>query len=81
MQFLRTLYQVLIMFFYMVPAFILKKVNWVKTEHLFSISSILLYITAPGVMLDAFQRCEFSKHGIGELGKMFLVSLMKTTVL
>ena len=76
MQFLRTLYQVLIMFFYMVPAFILKKVNWVKTEHLFSISSILLYITAPGVMLDAFQRCEFSKHGIGELGKMFLVSLL-----
>lgn len=76
MQFLKTLYNVLIMFFYITPAFILKKVDWVKTEHLFSISSILLYICAPAMVLDAFQKCEFTKDNIIKLAKMFLVSLL-----
>ena len=76
MLFLKTLYQILIMFFYMVPAFILKKIDWVKTEHLYSISTILLYVIVPGLVLDTFQKCEFSKHTISELGKMFLMSFL-----
>lgn len=76
MQFLKTLYNVLIMFFYITPAFILKKVDWIKTEHLVSISSLLLYICAPALMLDAFQKCEFTKDNIIKIGKMFLVSFL-----
>lgn len=76
MQFLKTLYNVLILFFYMAPAFILKKVDWVKTEHLFSISSILLYITAPAIMLDSFQKCDYTTDNLIKLAKMFMVSLV-----
>ena len=76
MQFLKTLYNVLIMFFYITPAFILRKIDWVKTEHLLSISSILLYICAPALILDAFQKCEYTKDNLINLAKMFAASLL-----
>ena len=47
MDFTITLYNVLIMFFYMIPAYILIKTGKAEPKHAKTVSAILLYISFP----------------------------------
>ena len=47
MDFTTTLFNVLIMFFYMIPAYILIKVGKAEPPHAKTVSAILLYIVIP----------------------------------
>ena len=55
MEFTVTLYNVLIMFFYMIPAYILIKTGKVEPHHAKTVSAILLYISFPAMIVILFK--------------------------
>ena len=76
MEILTTIINVLIMFFYMIPAYILVKTGKANTDHASTISSILLYITFPAMIINSFQPIEFSYNNLKQLMLFFVVTLI-----
>ena len=76
MEILTTIINVLIMFFYMIPAYILVKTGKANQDHASTISSILLYITFPAMIINSFQPIEFSYKTLKQLMLFFLVTLL-----
>lgn len=61
MNFTTTLYNVLIVLIFAIPAFVLTRLNKINTSHSKSIATILLYILSPCMIINAFQGIERSK--------------------
>lgn len=82
-EFLTTLFNVLRMFFYMIPAFILTKIGKADSSHSKTISAILVYISLPAMIINSFQSIEFTWSNLGKISLFFLVSfiLMGLTIL
>ena len=80
MEFTTTLYNVLIMFFHMIPAFILLKAGKADPAHTKTLSAILLYIAMPAMIINSFQTIEFSWKNLGKLCLFFLVSMILMTL-
>ena len=80
MDFTTTLYNVLIMFFYMIPAFILIKVGKAEPHHAKTVSAILLYISFPCMIFNSFQSIEFDWDIIGNIFLFFLITLILITL-
>ena len=78
MEFTVTLYNVLIMFFYMIPAFILVKVGKAEPSHAKTVSAILLYICFPCMVINSFQSLVFDWD---ILGKVFLFFVITITII
>ena len=76
MNFTTTIYNVLIMFFYMAPAFILCKFGKVSQEHLKTVSTILMFICSPALIINSFQEVEYNTENIKHIGEFLLTSLI-----
>ena len=76
MEFTVTLYNVLIMFFDMIPAYILIKTGKAEPAHAKTVSALLLYISFPAMIFNSFQTIEFSWN---ILGKIFLLDFLEIT--
>jgi len=76
MDFTTTLYNVLIMFFYMIPAYILIKTGKAEPAHAKTVSAILLYISFPAMIINSFQTMEFSWNTLGKIFLFFIVTIL-----
>ena len=75
MEFLTTLKAVLIMFFYMIPPYILKKRGKAEAPHAKTVSALLLYVSFPAMIINSFQTMEFSWNILGKVAIFFLVTM------
>ena len=71
---------VLLMIFYMVPGFLLRKSNKITEDELGGVSAILLYGCTPFLVISTFLRMEFSWSFLGQMGIFFLVTLATQTI-
>ena len=76
MNFTITLYNVLIMFFYMIPAYILIKVGKAEPAHAKTVSAILLYISFPCMVVNSFQSMKFDWDILGKVFSFFLTTII-----
>ena len=76
MEFTVTLYNVLIMFFYMIPAYILIKVGKAEPPHAKTVSAILLYISFPCMVVNSFQSLVFDWNILEKIFIFFLITLV-----
>lgn len=76
MEFMITLKNVLIMFFYMLPAYILIKTGKAEPPHAKTVSAILLYIAFPAMIINSFQLIEFSWSILGKIFIFFLTTII-----
>ena len=76
MEFTVTLFNVLIMFFYMIPAYILIKTGKAEPAHAKTVSAILLYISFPAMIINSFQTMEFSWTILGKIFLFFIVTIL-----
>jgi len=74
MDFTITLYNVFIMFFYMIPTYILIKTGKAEPQHTKTISAILLYISCTCMVFNSFQNIKFDWDILGKIFIFFLVS-------
>ncbi len=75
-MFIISLSNVLLMLAYIVPSFLLCKAKKVTSEHLPSLSTILLYVCSPCLTFVSVTALEFSKQNLINLGLFFLVTLI-----
>lgn len=80
MEFTTTLYNVLIMFFYMIPAFLLIKTKKAEPAHAKTLSAILLYISFPAMIINSFQSIEFKWNTLGYISLFFAVTMLLLSV-
>ncbi len=80
MEFTITLYNVLIMFFYMIPTYLLIKTGKAEPAHAKTLSAILLYISFPAMIINSFQTMEFSWTILGKLFIFFVVTILLLAV-
>ena len=64
------------MFFYMAPAFILRKFNKVDETHLKTVSTILVFICSPALIINSFQEVEYNTDNIKYMGEFLLTSII-----
>lgn len=76
MNFTTTIYNVLIMFFYMAPPFILRKFDKVNQDHLKTVSTLLMYVCSPALIINSFQEVEYKTDNIKYMGEFLLASLI-----
>ena len=76
MEFTVTLYNVLIMFFYMIPAYILIKTGKAEPAHAKTVSALLLYISFPAMIFNSFQTIEFSWNILGKIFLFFIITIL-----
>ena len=81
MEILTTIIHVLIMFFYMIPTYILVKTGKANPDQASTISSILLYIAFPAMIINSFQPIEFSYNNLKQLMLFFVVTLLLLAIL
>lgn len=75
MDFTITFFNVLIMFFYMIPPFILIKFGKAEPPHAKTVSAILLYIAFPAMIINSFLTMEFSWSILGNVVLFFVFSI------
>ncbi len=71
---------VAIALFYLLPGFILAKMKKVKTEHLSTLSAILIYGCGPFLVIHSLLNIEFSWQNLKNMGLFFLASLLLQTI-
>jgi len=67
---------VLITLFYIFPGFVLTKMKKATTDHLPTLSSVLIYIGTPFMVISAFMSLEFSWDNLKNMGVFFLLTFM-----
>lgn len=65
---------VLVTLFYMIPGFVVRKMNKASETHLQTLSGILIYICTPFLEISAFMSLDFSISETAEMIKFFIVS-------
>lgn len=75
MNFTTTLYNVLIMFMYMLFGFLMRKFNVVESPHLKTVSSIMIYVCAPALTINSFQNIKYSVENIKNMFIFFGIVL------
>ena len=74
MSFTIALTNVLVMLFYIIPGFILKKTGMVSEKELGTTSSILLYGGTPFLIVNSFLRMDFSVDMLKQMGLFFVLT-------
>ena len=74
------LINVLITLFYILPGFIIRKMNKASSDHLPTLSAVLVYIGTPFLLLKAFMRLEFSWETLASMGWFFLVTILTQAI-
>lgn len=70
------LVNVLITLFYIIPGFILRKMKKASSEHLPTLSAVLVYIGTPFLLLSAFMSLEFSVEMLVSMAWFFLFTII-----
>ena len=65
---------VLIALMYMFPGYILGKAKKASAGHLSTMSSVLIYVLSPCMIVSSFFSMEFSREALRDMGVFFLVS-------
>lgn len=76
MGFSIVLTNVLITILYIVPGFLVCKVKKASTEHLSTLSAVLIYICAPCLIVSSFLSLDFSVVNLKNMGLFFVVTLV-----
>lgn len=76
MTFIITLSAVATMLLYAVPAYALGKFKIAKPEHLPLLAAILLYICTPAIIINSFQKLEFSADAVLKLGIYLVLAFL-----
>ena len=74
MEFQTALTNVIITLLYILPGYISAKCRIVKPEHLSSMSSVLVYVCAPCMIVHAFLNTDFSGENIRNMGLFFVIT-------
>ncbi|MCM1440325.1 MAG: AEC family transporter [Roseburia sp.] len=75
-NFVIALTNVLITIFYIAPGFLIGKLKKASSEHLSSMSAVLVYICAPFMVINSFLQMEFTWTGFGNMALFFAVTLV-----
>ncbi len=76
MEFGTAFSNVMITLLYIIPGYIAAKGKIVKAEHLSSMSSVLVYICAPCMIVHSFLTTDFSGEGLGKMALFFGVTFV-----
>ena len=80
MVFYQTLENVLMMLFYMAPAYLLTKTGKFEPVHAKGISAILLNIAFPAMIINSFQTIEFDFNILLQFSIFFLIAILLLSV-
>jgi predicted permease len=75
MSFSIALANVLVTLFYILPGFIICKMKRASTDHLVTLSGILVYVCAPCMVISAFLSLDFSPQILANMGLFFVITL------
>ncbi len=67
---------VLITLLYIIPGYLAARGKLVKPDHLSSMSSVLVYICGPCLIVQSFLNTEFTSKGFLDMGLFFIVTLI-----
>ena len=81
MTFFITLSAVATMLLYAVPAYVMGKFKIAKPDHLPVLAAILLYICTPAIIINSFQKLEFSADTVLKLGIYLLLAFLLQLVM
>lgn len=76
MSFTIALTNVLITLFYIFPGFVITKMRKATTEHLPTLSAVLIYIGTPFMVVSAFMSLEFTLDNFKNMGIFFILTLL-----
>ncbi len=76
MSFDISLSNVLMTLFYILPGFIVGKMKKASTDHLPTLSAILIYVCMPCLVISSFLSLDFSREGLKNIGLFFLLTLL-----
>ena len=76
MNFLISLSAVATMLIYAIPAYALAKFKVTKPDHIPVLASILLYICTPAIIINSFQKLDFSPDAVLDLGIYLFLSFL-----
>lgn len=80
MVFQVALSNVLVTLLYIVPGFLLCKWKKAAADHLSTMSSVLIYVCSPCMIVNAFLQMDFSLEGLGNLGIFFAATFLLQSV-
>lgn len=78
-MFLTAFTQVAVTLAFIIPGFLLKKFNKIKNEHLSGLSTVLIYVCSPCLIISSFFSLEFSVDVLIKAGWFLLVTLLLQT--
>ncbi len=78
-MFLTAFVQVAITLAFIIPGFLLKKLNKLKSEHLSGLSAVLIYVCSPCLIISSFFSLELSVELLIKAGWFLLVTLVLQT--
>ena len=76
MNFFITMQSVVIALLFMVPGFLLTKAKLAKPEHSKTLSAILIYVSGPAMVINAFQTTKYTKQASLNMLYFFIVTLI-----
>lgn len=76
MDFTTTLFNVLICLVYIIPGFLLCKFKKVSADHLSTMSTILVYVCGPCMIISSFVAVDYSLSGFANMGLFALITLV-----
>jgi len=76
MEFKTTLINVLMMIFYLLIGYVLAKCDKACDKHARTISSLLLYVCGPAMVISAFLSLEYNQNDLKQMGFFFIVTLI-----
>jgi len=76
MEFKTTLINVLMMIFYLLIGYVLAKCDKACDKHARTISSLLLYVCGPAMVISAFLSLEYNQNDLKQMGLFFIVTLI-----
>lgn len=80
MSFYISLGNVLMTILFILPGFLLGKVKKASTEHLSGLSSILIYVCMPCLVVSSLLSIDFSREGLANMGLFFAITLVLQAV-
>lgn len=75
-MFLKVLINVLLMLVYMAIGFVLCKARKVDVNHSKSLSSILVYVLSPAMIINSFIQMEYANETLVDILKFFFITLI-----
>ncbi len=76
MEFKTTLINVIMMIFYLLIGYVLAKCDKACDKHARTISSLLLYVCGPAMIISAFLSLDYNQNDLKQMGLFFIVTLV-----